>query len=315
MQQEYFEEVVERYRNRKNYDKNRMAQKLSLTYKSYIYLLDGRLVLEDEDFNLIQERIAALKLADYQKEINLKLIRQRHNIKQSELAMQLGLELREIKEIENNDDPANIEKRKIIIKYIKHPKETQIILFNLYYNRALLSVDKVIKDSYVVLDFEYTQGNRRREAIEIGAIKYVNGVAKEKFHYFLRPTVAVTPIVEEMTGINDFMLRHAPKMTDVMPLFLEFIGDLPIVMHSARDDIRFVWEYQYGLNLPMIHNEIIDTLTLSQKMFAKEEVGNYRLDNLKNYFGMSIGSHNAIDDCKVTSKLFESCKERLLGVR
>lgn len=108
-------------------------------------------------------------------------------------------------------------------------------------------------------------------------------------------------------------MRAAPSFNEAADDFLAFIGDLPLVAHNARFDMHFL-QTELGRR---IDNDVIDTLRLSRELIPDLE--NHKLETLKYYFGMNVESHNALDDCLVTAKVYQECaplaKERWLQSR
>ncbi|MCV5334282.1 3'-5' exonuclease, partial [Escherichia coli] len=73
----------------------------------------------------------------------------------------------------------------------------------------------------VVLDFETTGlsptlGDR---AIEIGAVKLVNGEVVDSFQQLMNPGFRVSSFIENYTGITNNMLRSVPSCEEVMASF------------------------------------------------------------------------------------------------
>ena len=97
-------------------------------------------------------------------------------------------------------------------------------------------------NTVVVLDFETTglSPNMGDRAIEIGAVKLVDGVKVGSFQQLMNPGFPVSPFISSFTGITNSMLSHAPKAKEVMQEFAEFIGDSPLVAHNASFDKRFL---------------------------------------------------------------------------
>ena len=97
-------------------------------------------------------------------------------------------------------------------------------------------------DSLVVLDFETTglsptQGDR---AIEIGAVRIVNGKITERFQELMNPGQRVSRFIEDYTGISNEMLIDAAPCDEVMARFSDFIGNDNLVAHNASFDKRFL---------------------------------------------------------------------------
>ena len=172
----------------------------------------------------------------------------------------------------------------------------------------------LLPDSYVVFDLE-TSGldPAKYEIIEIGAIRFEGGHETGQYHTYVKPVSPVPSQASGINGITNEMLRSAPSFDEISADFVGFLKDLPLVAHNARFDMHFL---QTELKR-RLENQVIDTLKLSRELIPGLE--NYKLETLKQYFGMDVGSHNALDDCLVAAKVYQECiplaKERWLQSR
>lgn len=96
--------------------------------------------------------------------------------------------------------------------------------------------------SVIVLDFETTglSPNMGDRAIEIGAVRLVNGEIRDTFQRLMNPGFRVSGFIESYTGITNTMLSQAASTEEVMSEFADFIGDSPLVAHNASFDKRFL---------------------------------------------------------------------------
>ena len=99
-----------------------------------------------------------------------------------------------------------------------------------------------LANSLVVLDFETTglsldNGDR---AIEIGAVRIVDGEITEQFQALMNPGRQVSPFIEDYTGITNAMLADARPCSEVMTEFCDFIGDDNLLAHNASFDQKFL---------------------------------------------------------------------------
>ena len=97
-------------------------------------------------------------------------------------------------------------------------------------------------NTLIVLDFETTglspdNGDR---AIEIGAVKLVNGVVTDHFQELMNPGCRVSYFIEDYTGITNRMLSKAAPCDEVMERFADFIQGQNLVAHNASFDKRFL---------------------------------------------------------------------------
>lgn len=99
---------------------------------------------------------------------------------------------------------------------------------------------KVIKD-YVCFDLETTGFGKTAEIIEIGAIKVRDGTTVDKFSELVKPTNRISGVVTALTGISQNDVADARNISEVLPDFLEFIGNDILLGHNiASFDIPIV---------------------------------------------------------------------------
>mgnify|MGYP003351486747 FL=1 len=98
--------------------------------------------------------------------------------------------------------------------------------------------------TFVVLDLETTGGSPGTNAItEIGAQKVKGGKVIGEFQTLVNPGVPIPPFITVLTGITEAMLIPAPKIDEVFPQLLEFLGsenETVIVAHNAQFDLSFL---------------------------------------------------------------------------
>lgn len=158
-------------------------------------------------------------------------------------------------------------------------------------------------DTFVVFDLETTGLNPQRcEIIEIGAIKYINGQESEKFQTYIKPDMPIPENVSKINNIYDKTVENAPKIKEVIPKFLEFISGFTLVAHNASFDMSFIQTQIRRFSENIIQNSVVDTLQLARKTFPF--LKNHKLTTIKDYLKMNVDSHNALDDCSVTAKLY-----------
>lgn len=166
-------------------------------------------------------------------------------------------------------------------------------------------------DHYVVFDTE-TTGLKEDidQIIEIGALKYENNELVDEFDVLIHPGIDIPEVITNITGITDEMVKNQKRIEEVLPLFLEFIGDYPVVCHNAPFDIGFINANLKRLQLDEMKNQAIDTVELARTYIP--QAYNYKLETLKKYFHLDFGSHRSVDDCKTTNYIYQECKKRAL---
>ncbi len=164
-------------------------------------------------------------------------------------------------------------------------------------------------DEYIVLDIETTGLSFRTEKItEIGAVRVKNGEIVDTFECFVNPEIPIPQKIVEITHITDDMVKDAETIENVMPKFLDFIGNLKLVAHNADFDVGFLKYNAENLGLTM-NNEYIDSLRLSRQLFP--EFKKHKLGILAEKLEINVeNAHRALDDVKTLVKVFIKMLEK-----
>ena len=87
---------------------------------------------------------------------------------------------------------------------------------------------------YAILDIETTGGKYNEEGITDIAIYQFNGhEITDQFISLINPERPIQEFVTKLTGINNKMLRNAPKFYEVAKRIVEITTDCIIVGHNA----------------------------------------------------------------------------------
>ncbi len=155
---------------------------------------------------------------------------------------------------------------------------------------------------------EYMRGDR---CIEIGAVEMIDGqITDNSFHEYINPEGKIIPPDSYMVHkISNAFLEDKPKMSEVAPKFLEFIGDSPIVAHNGADfDFPFINYELSKLNLPQIPREQqLDSIVIARnRVFGPKS---YSLDALAKWYGISLtaraDAHGALIDAEILAKVYK----------
>lgn len=159
---------------------------------------------------------------------------------------------------------------------------------------------------YVVLDFE-TNGLDPKDCdiIQMAAIRYRNEVKVDNFTSFVY-TTSIPLKVTELTSITLEDCKLAPKLGELLPQLLKFIGNDVIVAHNASFDLGFLMESMNRLNIPGQTFIYVDTLRLARQKI--KGVKWHKLPILKKYLKLEYDSHLAEDDCYVCHEVYKYCR-------
>jgi len=94
---------------------------------------------------------------------------------------------------------------------------------------------------YAILDIETTGGKYNEEGItEIAVYKFDGHKVIDQFISLINPEIPIQPFVANLTGINNEMLRNAPKFYEVAKRIIEITKDCIVVAHNASFDYRIL---------------------------------------------------------------------------
>lgn len=167
-----------------------------------------------------------------------------------------------------------------------------------------------LEDEFVVFDIETTGLNKLSDEItEIGAVKIRNYEIIDRFSALIDPQKEISDEIIKLTGITNEMVYGKPTINTVLPEFLNFIGNLPVVAHNAKFDTGFIKQKAKKSALEF-NNSIIDTLTLSRWLLT--DLKKHKLDIITEYLGIKLENHHrAVDDAEATAYVFIKFLEML----
>lgn len=160
-------------------------------------------------------------------------------------------------------------------------------------------------DSLVILDFETTglSPNIGDRAIEIGAVRLVNGEITERFQELMNPGQRVSAFIENYTGISNEMLIDADSCEAVMSRFADFIADDNLIAHNASFDKRFL-DAEFERIGRDYSGDFSCSLLLSRRIF--QDANSHKLGELVRFTNIesSGGFHRALYDSEMTAKVW-----------
>ncbi|WKK67244.1 exonuclease domain-containing protein [Lutimonas zeaxanthinifaciens] len=157
---------------------------------------------------------------------------------------------------------------------------------------------------FAIIDVETTGGKFNEEGITEIAIHRFNGIdITDTFISLINPEREIQPFVANLTGINNKMLRNAPKFYEVAKRLIEILEDCVLVAHNSSFDYRVIRNefYRLGYDFEM---PTLCTVELSKKLIPDLE--SYSLGKLCRTIGIPVSDrHRANGDAIATLKLFE----------
>ncbi len=161
---------------------------------------------------------------------------------------------------------------------------------------------------YVSIDLEMSGLSPVKDRIiEIAALRVEQGKVTGRFETLVNPNIPIREHISEITGIREEMLRQSPKIHEVMPEFIGFLGDDVLLGHSVGFDFNFIMQSCFDLGIEDVFAREwygMDTLLIARKHLGTETEKN--LDKLCKYYGIEEKEHHrAGSDAEAAAHLYE----------
>lgn len=157
---------------------------------------------------------------------------------------------------------------------------------------------------YAILDIETTGGQFNEEGItEIAIYRYDGHEVTDQFISLVNPEKPIQPFVVKLTGINNAMLRSAPKFYEVAKRIIEITDGCIIVAHNSQFDYRVLRTEFRNLGYDF-EKQTLCTVELSQKLLPEQP--SHSLGKLVRALGIPMSDrHRATGDAMATVQLFK----------
>ncbi len=168
--------------------------------------------------------------------------------------------------------------------------------------------DKLTDLKCVAIDLE-TTGLHPQNSDRIVQISGVKFLAKSKegigiYDEYVNPDRFIPYSSWRVHKIDLTSLKDCPKIHNVLPSFIEFIENLPLIGHSIDFDISFINTALEKNNKAVISNLKIDTLKIAKLIFPA--LDSYKLGSIAEYLDLNsdLKLHNALNDSIVAKNIF-----------
>jgi DNA polymerase-3 subunit epsilon len=165
-------------------------------------------------------------------------------------------------------------------------------------------------EKLIFVDLETTGANIALDRItEIGIVEIEANGQMTRWSTLVNPGVAITPFIQQLTGISNEMVRAAPTFESMIDELRERLADGLFIAHNARFDYGFL-HHAFARNGHALQTEMLCTVKLSRALFPDEKKHN--LDILIERHGLiAEARHRALADAdllwQLWRKLTASC--------
>jgi len=163
---------------------------------------------------------------------------------------------------------------------------------------------ELLDTTFVAVDVETTGPSASKDKItELCAIKIHGGAIVDSLETLVNPGRYIPYDITHLTGITDDMVHNAPTIREVMPQFLDFLGDAIFIAHNAPFDLRFINAELLALGLDRLDNVVLCTYKLARRMFT--ELKQHSLNRMSKFFGVvNVSPHRAGGDAAACARIF-----------
>lgn len=148
--------------------------------------------------------------------------------------------------------------------------------------------------------------------VEIGAIRYIDGVAESIFSSLVDPSMEIPEAASAVNGITNDMVAGKPSIERLLPAFAEFCADDILVAHNASFDFQFLLSDIVRLEAPAARGVVLDSCNIARKVMPG--LPNYKLGTLVQHLEIpSSNFHRAEEDATYCGLLFLKLIEKMSG--
>jgi DNA polymerase-3 subunit epsilon len=159
----------------------------------------------------------------------------------------------------------------------------------------------------IVLDTETTglshaEGDR---LVEIGCVELINHIPSgQNFHVYINPQRNMPDEAFRVHGLSEEFLSDKPLFKTLAEEFRTFVDGARLIIHNAPFDMGFLNAELGWAGLPILDNEVIDTVMLARKKHPGARVS---LDALCKHYGIDNSRrtlHGALLDSEILAEVY-----------
>lgn len=162
------------------------------------------------------------------------------------------------------------------------------------------------KDTFVCLDCEATGLEMDKDRIiEIALVRFNFDAVLDTYETLIDPLMPIPEVSIAIHHITDQMVKGKPKIQEVFPTIIQFIGSSIIVGHGITNDIAYLLAAAKQNQIPckLSSHPYIDTLRLA-RLYGESPINS--LEMLRQHFNIADeGAHRAMNDVIVNIEVFK----------
>lgn len=164
----------------------------------------------------------------------------------------------------------------------------------------------ISKDTFICLDLETTGLDASNDRIiEAAAVQFNFDGILDTFETLIDPECLISEESMAIHHITDDMVKGKPKIQEILPSLLKFIGNYIIIGHGINLDISFLVNAAKKHQIPCnLEGQLyLDTLRLA-RLYGESPTNS--LESLRQHFNIEPeGAHRAMSDVVVNVEVFK----------
>jgi ATP-dependent DNA helicase DinG len=167
-------------------------------------------------------------------------------------------------------------------------------------------------NKFVVVDLETTGNNPKKgdKIIQFAAVVIEDGKITESFSSLINPERPIPAFIEELTGLEDEMVKDAPLFAEIAPRVNALLEGAYFVAHNVLFDLSFLQEELIQAGFEGFYGSVLDTVEMARIIFPTAD--GYKLSDLAVRENLKHDRpHQADSDAQVTAELFLILVSRL----
>ena len=168
----------------------------------------------------------------------------------------------------------------------------------------------MILPAITYLDLETTGATPLRDRItEIALVRFEQGVEVARWQTLVNPEQPIPAFIQQLTGINNEMVAHAPTFSEVADKLLSFLQGSVLAAHNVRFDHGFI-KAEFKRIDYVLRQKVICTVKLSRLLYPQHK--SHGLDAImQRHHLTTISRHRAMGDVDVMLGFIASAKLEL----
>lgn len=173
----------------------------------------------------------------------------------------------------------------------------------------------LLEMNFNFFDTETTGDNKtgKDKPIELAVISYnlLTGLKKPPFSTLINPQMPIHPSAIPIHGITDNLVENEKSYEEILPSFLDYIGEDVLVAHNIDFDLAMVPDLVERPNDKLDSLNVVRAAwTIGDLGYKEQDLRSHKIQELRYWLNLDIDiekypAHRALSDIIVTAEVFK----------